>query len=80
MKTLIIYDNTGKIFYQASGSVTEPTGLPFLWEEIPTGKYAESVDVTDPKTPIAVLVDLPISENERLRADIDYLLALQQGV
>lgn len=44
MKTLVIYDTTGRILYQAQGDVHEPTGIPFLWPEIPEGKYAASVD------------------------------------
>ena len=65
MKTLIVYDSNGKIFYQASGSVVEPTGLTFLWVEIPQGQYVERVDVTDPANPKAVLVEFPKTEIEK---------------
>lgn len=30
MKTVIIYDTTGEIFYQAQGNIQEPAGVPFL--------------------------------------------------
>ena len=49
MKTLVIYDTAGKIFYQAQGNVQEPSGIPFLWLEIPEGKTLKSIDTT--KTP-----------------------------
>lgn len=44
MKTLIIYDTKGVIFFQGQGSVAEPTGIPFMWLEIPTGKILKSID------------------------------------
>ena len=57
--TLIIYDSTGKIYYQVSGAVTEPTGIPFLWVDVPEGKYIKSVDVA---TNTAVFEDTPLSD------------------
>ena len=61
MATLIIYDSTGTIYYQASGAVTEPTGIPFLWVDVPEGKYIKSVDISG-ATPTAVLEDIPKSD------------------
>ncbi|WMJ88850.1 hypothetical protein [Anaerocolumna sp. MB42-C2] len=53
MKSLIIYDNTGKLYYQASGNVNEPIGLPFMWVEIPEGKYINRIDtLITPHQPI----------------------------
>ena len=46
-KTLVIYDLSGKIFYQAQGDVLEPSGgLLFLWVEIPSGKILKRVDTS----------------------------------
>ncbi len=61
MKTLIIYDNTGKIYYQASGDITEPTGIPFLWVENPDGQYVSSIDISG-ETPTAVYATTPVSD------------------
>lgn len=49
MKTIVIYDTSGKIFLQAQGSIQEPSGIPFLWLEIPVEKILKSIDTT--KTP-----------------------------
>ena len=59
MQTLIIYDSNGTIYYQASGAVTEPTGMPFLWVDVPEGKYVSSVDIA---TNTAIFEDLPKSD------------------
>ena len=77
MKTLVIYDELGTIYYQASGSVTEPTGLPFLWVEIPEGKYIISIN-TSGETPEPIFADYPATPEQQLRADVDYLLLLQE--
>ena len=63
MKTLIIYDNTGYIIQQITGSnVREPQGgVQFIWAIIPEGKRLVSIDTT--KTPHeAVLEDIPKTE------------------
>jgi hypothetical protein len=46
MEYLIIYDNTGRIYYQVSGDVVDPIGLNFMRIEIPEGKYLKSVDTS----------------------------------
>lgn len=72
MKTLIIYDATGFIIFQASGDVREPVGIPFLWVEVPEGKYISGVDVT--VTPnVAKLEDLPKTQAQIQQAQIDML-------
>lgn len=78
---VVIYDNNGKIWYNGSGE-GEPSGLPFLKVEIPTGKYIESIDVSQ-EPPVPVFKDYPKSElelmkeaNEKQQADIDYLILL----
>lgn len=72
MKTLIIYDATGFIIFQASGDVREPVGIPFLWVDVPEGKYISGVDVT--VTPnVAILEDLPKTQAQIQQAQIDML-------
>ena len=66
MKTLIIYDNNGRIWVQMPGSYVVPTGIPFLEVEIPEGKYPMSVDVSG-TTPTVVYGEIPKSaETARL--------------
>lgn len=80
---IIIYDNTGKIWYNGSGN-GEPEGLPFLNVSIPSGKYIESIDVSqEPHKP--VFKEFPKSElelmkeaNEKQQADIDYLILINE--
>ena len=72
MRTLVIYDNTGKIFFNAGGDIIEPVGIPFIWVEVPEGKRITGVDVT--VTPnVAILEDLPKSESQLLQEQIDNL-------
>ena len=72
MKTLIIYDSTGRIYYMASGDVVEPQGLPFLWTEVPEGKYISGVDVTGEEATV-IFEDVPQSDTEQMQAQIDQL-------
>jgi hypothetical protein len=46
MKTLIIYDTTGKIWSNITGNYEVPVGIPFLEVDIPEGKYPVAVDVS----------------------------------
>jgi hypothetical protein len=46
MQFLIIYDTTGFIISATSGNAREPEGLPFLYVDIPDGKYAAKVNVS----------------------------------
>ncbi len=82
MKTLVIYDTTGRIIYQGSGDVLEPVGIPFLWLEIPTGKILKSIDTTkDVHAPM--YEDMPKTEfddvKEQLTA-VQIALAEMMGV
>lgn len=72
MNTLIIYDSTGYIIYQATGSVREPVGIPFMWVEIPEGKQAVSVDISG-ETHIPIFEDLPKSETQLLQDQVNDL-------
>lgn len=71
MNTLIIYDNMGYIIQQISGSIREPQGgVQFMWTIIPEGKRLVSVDTS--VTPhIAILEDIPKSEVDLLKEQIN---------
>lgn len=79
MNTLIIYDNAGNIFSQITGNYIVPSGgVQYLETIIPDGKLASGVDIT--VTPHQIIfVDIPPSETEKLRADMDYI-AIMTGV
>lgn len=78
MHTLVIYDTTGYIIYQAYGNVREPIGVPFLWVEVPTNKRLISLDVSG-EEPMPIYQDLPKSEVERLHEEnLEIKLALAE--
>lgn len=54
MRTLIIYDNTGRIWFQASGNVQEPVGLQHRWFNLEPGKFAVRIDVSNINNPIPI--------------------------
>lgn len=60
MKTLIVYDNTGKIWVQMSGSYAIPEGLPYLEVDVPEGKYISHVDVSGAE-PVVVYAEAPVN-------------------
>lgn len=70
MKTLIIYDNTGYIFLQITGSYQTPQGgVQYIETEIEDGKILKSVDVTvTPNVPI--YENIPLSETELLKQKV----------
>ena len=67
MKTLAIYDNTGCIFLQITGSYVIPQGgVQYLEIEIPEGKIIKSIDTSvTPHEP--VFEDAPKSEIDVLK-------------
>lgn len=79
MQTLIVYDNSGTIYFQAAGNVTQPIGIPFIVVDVPPGKLAISVDVSG-ETHVPVLVDLPKTqveiELEQVKQDNEMLKGL----
>ena len=76
MKTLIIYDTTGFIVQQHTGNYRDPVGIPYLESEIPSGKYAASVNVSSMPHQV-ILEDIPPSEIEELKAKLQ---ATQEAV
>lgn len=68
MKTLIIYDNTGYILMQQTGSYRAPEGgAQYLELEIPTGKKVKNINV-DKKE--AILEDIPKTQLELLQEEL----------
>ena len=76
MKTLLIYDNAGTIYYQQAGYYALPDGLPYLETEIPAGYYAKSVD-TGTKEP--VLAAFPKSETDQRLDELEAQVAALTG-
>lgn len=70
MKTLIIYDRRGVIYYRATGDYEIPEGLNYLEIEIPEGKILQSVN---PVTKEPVYTDMPASDIDVLTEKINYL-------
>lgn len=78
MNTLIIYDESGYIIFQATGDVREPIGIPFMWVEIPEGKRVVGIDVSG-EIHVPVFEDLPKSEIEQLKEEnLEIKLALAE--
>lgn len=74
MQTLIIYDNTGFIISQMSGDVREPIGIPFMWVEVPEGKYIVGVDTAgEEHEPLYEEYNYPKSETDLLNERLDSL-------
>lgn len=72
MNTLIIYDSTGYIIQQMSGSVRVPVGVPFMWVEVPQGKYITGVDVSS-EVHAPIYSDYPKSEIALLQEQVTAL-------
>lgn len=76
MKSTIVYDANGTIFYNASGNVLKPEGIPFMEIEIPVGKLLDRIDVSA-EPPVPVFVDAPRPQVEievdRIKADNEQL-------
>lgn len=73
MKSLLFYDNTGKIFFKMDGVYSLPQGgLQCIEEEIPTGKRPISIDVSS--TPHKInYEDIPKTELELLKEQVETL-------
>lgn len=72
MEMIVIYDETGHVYYCAGGSVTEPVGLPFLRVVIPDKKVLIRIDLSG-EEPVPVYDDLPASETDKLRITVEAL-------
>ncbi|MFL0167637.1 hypothetical protein [Candidatus Clostridium helianthi] len=75
MKTLVIYDNTGYIFFQLTSDKNRipEGGIQYLEDEVPTGKRIVGIDVSvTPNTPI--YEDIPKTDMEKLQEKVEDLI------
>lgn len=70
MKTLVIYDSTGKIWLMAHGETEVPQGLTSMFVDIPDGAILEKIDLTDPENPQPVFTYTPETDIGRLQKDV----------
>ena len=68
IKTLVIYDNYGKIFSQVTGDYIKPSGLQHLEVEVPQNKTISGVEVSVSPHRV-ILEDIPPSETDLLRIE-----------
>ncbi|MNI96011.1 hypothetical protein D3C81_1949240 [compost metagenome] len=77
MSTLIIYDATGYIISNMTGSYHVPTGVPFIEIEIPEGKRLKITDGIGVDVSVephqVILEDVPPSEVEDLKNQLSLL-------
>jgi len=77
MNTLVIYDELGSVLSIRSGEPApqEPTGVPFLWVEVPEGKQikiTEGIGVDVSVSPHQVILeDIPKTETELINDKLD---------
>ena len=77
---VVIYDNTGKIWYQGSGLGT-PDGLQYMELQLDPGDYVESMDVTTtPHTPIVHKGMVTMEELKTQIEDLTLAMAELLGV
>lgn len=76
MKTLLIHDNDGKVFFNITGDNVEPyipNGLQYIIVEIPEGKKIiddeYQIDLSNGH-PVVKLEDIPKSEIELLKEEL----------
>lgn len=77
MKTLVIYDLTGKIWNIVYGDCATPQGIPCTYVDIPEGAQIESMDLTDPENPKAIFTYLPESDIGRLQKQVNDILNIE---
>lgn len=73
MKSLVIYDCTGRIWLIAHGETEIPQGLTCMFVDIPDGAVLDHIDVTDPNNPYPVFTYLPESDIGRLQKQVEQL-------
>ncbi|MDF2844787.1 MAG: hypothetical protein K0R00_3213 [Herbinix sp.] len=61
MKTLIVYDNSGKVWNIIGGMYEVPNGLPYLEVEVPADKRIVSIDLSG-EVPTVIYEDYPKSQ------------------
>lgn len=73
MKSLVIYDATGRIWLIAHGEETTPQGLLCMFVDIPDGATLTKIDVTDLGNPKPVFDYLPETDIGRLQKSMKQL-------
>lgn len=73
MKTLVIYDLTGKIWFMAHGEETAPQGLLCMFVDIPDGAILTKIDTTDSDNPQPIFEYLPDTDIGRLQKAVKEL-------
>lgn len=73
MKTLVIYDLTGKIWLMAHGETEAPQGVLCMFVDIPDGATLTKIDVTDTENPQPVFEYLPDTDIGRLQKSMKQL-------
>lgn len=80
----VIYDSTGKIFFQGSGYTTPTAPLNFIEVTVPSNHFISSIDVSkNPAEPVITeypksVMDLMQEQLEQQQADLDYLKLLSE--
>ena len=78
----VIYDSTGKIFFQGSGYATPTAPINFIEVTVPSNHFISSIDVSkNPAEPVFTEypkseIDLMKDQLEQQQADLDYLKLL----
>ena len=75
MKTLVIYDLTGKIWLMAHGETEVPQGVLCMFVDIPDGAILTKIDVTDAENHQPVFEYLPETDIGRLQKEVAELTA-----
>ena len=75
MKSLVIYDATGRVWLIAHGEETAPQGLLCMFIDIPDGATLLRIDVTDAENPKPVFDYLPETDIGRLQKSVRELEA-----
>lgn len=73
MKTLVIYDLTGKIWLMAHGETEVPPGVLSMFVDIPDGAILTRIDTTDKENPQPVFEYLPDTDIGRLQKAVKVL-------
>ena len=73
MKTLVIYDSTGRIWFMAHGETEAPQGLLCMFVDIPDGAILSRIDVTNADDPQPVFEYLPETDIGRLQVAVKNL-------
>lgn len=73
MKALVIYDTTGRILTVLYSETKAPQGVPCMFVDIPEGAALDRIDVTDTKNPKPIFSFLPVTDMDKVKADVDAL-------